>query len=98
MEKYPIAVLDVSMLPTPKKQMKVLLKSLYAKATTPEIQNYLAVGFTLLSQFQEGVGPTPIDGTVLAQLDQYLAWAKVTEADADSLTAEWRRFLAGEPI
>jgi hypothetical protein len=31
--KYPIAIMDVSKLPIPKKQMKLLLKAVYAKAT-----------------------------------------------------------------
>lgn len=77
------------MLPIPKKQMKAVLKALYAKATSPELQNYLAVGFTLLSQFQEGVGPIPIDGGAkfkgqlptdaeLAKLDRFLAWHKLS--------------------
>lgn len=108
-EKYPIAIMDVSMLPIPKKQMKAVLKALYAKTTSPELQNYLAVGFTLLSQFQEGVGPIPIDGGAkfkgelptadeFEKLNRFLKWQKLSLAEADNLSAEWKRFLAGEPI
>jgi hypothetical protein len=97
------------MLPIPKKQMKVLLKALYAKATTAELQNYIEVGFTLLSQFQDGVGATPIDARVMslgqlptqtdiAKLEKWSAWQKLSLAEADALMAEWKRFLAGEPI
>ena len=107
--KYPIAIMDVSMLPIPKKQMKVLLKALYAKVTTTELKNYIETGFTLLSKFQEGVGPTPIDGrtpfsgklptqTEIADLEKWMAWEKLSLAEAEALSAEWERYLAGEPI
>ena len=107
--KYSIAMMDTSMLPIPKKQMKVLLKALYAKVATAELKNYIETGFTLLSKFQEGVGPTPIGGRApfkgklptqaeIAHLEQWMAWEKVSIAEAEALTAEWKRFLAGEPI
>jgi hypothetical protein len=107
--KYPIAIMDVSMLPIPKKQMKLLLKALYAKVPTAELKSYIETGFTLLSNFQEGVGPTPIDGGApfngklptqaeIANLEKWLAWEKVSMAEAEALTAEWKQFLAGEPI
>jgi len=107
-EKYPVAIIDVSMLPVSKNEMKVLLKALYAKATTPELQNYLAVGFALLSHFQEGVGPGPIDAPALpkdrptnadvANLDKWIEWQRRANAEGEDLLAEWRRFLGGEPI
>jgi len=64
LEKYPIAIMDVAMLPIPKKQMKVLLKALHAKAIATDLQNHIEAAFTLLSKFQEGVGATPIDGRI----------------------------------
>jgi hypothetical protein len=108
-EKYPLSIMDVSMLPLPKQQMKIVLKSLYAKVTSGDLQNFLTVRFTLLSQFQEGVGSTPIDGGTkfkgelptkaeLANLDKWLKWQSVSAAEMESLSAEWKRFLAGEPI
>jgi len=108
-EKYPIAILDASMLPIPKKQMKVALKAAYAQVTSPELHHHLEVGFILLSQFQEGVGPTPIDGGAkfkgelpsdgeLANLKKWSAWQNICAAEADNLSAEWKRFLAGEAI
>jgi hypothetical protein len=60
--KYPVAILDVSMLPVPKAKMKVLLKGMYAKQTKPEFQKYFEQAYMFLSQFQEGVGPKPISG------------------------------------
>jgi hypothetical protein len=108
-ERYPVAIMDVSMLPVPKKQMKALLKALYAKATSSQVQNHIEVGFTLLCMFQEGVGPTPVDGNFapkgaaptdaeIAKLDRWLAWQKRSTAEAEDLLAEWKRYLAGEPI
>ena len=105
-EKHPAAIMDVAMLPVPKKQMKVLLKSLYAKATTTELQNHIEVGFTLLSLFQEGVGPTLIYPVIpgdkpaqadFAKFDKWLAWHTQSTAEGEALLAEWKRFLVGEP-
>jgi hypothetical protein len=109
MVKYPVEVMDVSMLPIPKKQMKALLKALYAKATTSEQQNYIEVSFTLLSQFQDGVGPLPSDprtkfkGKIptdaeLAEMKKSTEWLTRSLTEAESLRAEWKRFLTGEPI
>ncbi len=108
-EKYPTAIMDVAMLPIPKKQMKVLLKGLYASVTTAELQNHIEVAFTFLSKFQEGVGATPIDGRItargklptqpdIAKLEKWMAWEDLSLAEARDLMAEWKRFLAGEPI
>lgn len=103
--KYPIAIMDVSMLPIPKKQMKVLLKGVYAKATRADLKEYIETGFTLLSKFQEGVGPTPIDGRApfkgklptqaeIAHLEKWMAWEKASLAEGEALSGEWKRFLA----
>jgi hypothetical protein len=61
LEKYPLAIMDIAMLPMPKTQMKAMLKALYARAKTAADQNTLEVGFQFLSKFQDGVGATPID-------------------------------------
>jgi hypothetical protein len=107
LERYPLAVMNVAMLPILKKQMKVLLKGLYAKAATADLQNTFEVGFHLLSHFQEGVGATPIDGRTasagqmeakMAILKKWMPWNTLAMAEAKVLEAEWNRFLAGEPI
>ena len=85
LKQSPVAVIDVSMLPIPKKQMKVLLKSLYAKATTPELKDHIEASFMFLSAFQEGVGPRPIE----------MAWEKLCMTEADALQVEWKRCLVG---
>jgi hypothetical protein len=106
-EKYPTAILDVAMLPVPKNKMKVLLKAIYAEATTVELQNSIEVGFTMLGHFQEGVGRTPIDVAPLgknatqadiAELEKWSLWHKLATNEVKALLAEWKRFLAGEPI
>jgi len=89
--------------------MKVLFKALYAKQTESAFQSYFENGYLFLSQFQEGVGASPIDGKLIggdikanldaniAILDQYALWQKLALAEVEILTAEWKRFK-GEPI
>jgi hypothetical protein len=103
-EKHPTEIMDVAMLPIPKDRMKMLLKALYAKATTAELQSTIEVCFKLLSLFQEGVGATPINAWVsqngglpsqagIANLENWMAWNKVCTAEADALRDEWKRFV-----
>jgi hypothetical protein len=104
LEKYPAAIIDVSMLPTSKTQMKQILKGLYAKEKRADFQKYLEDGFLYLSQFQEGVGAEPVNGKLLdgdiqstlganrAILERLVAWQKLQLAEMDILLAEWRQF------
>ena len=110
LEKYPLAIIDISMLPIPKVKMKVILKTLYAQARTTQEQNMFETGFMFLSNFQDGVGATPIDGRLpegnpmadvnasIAILDKWLPWQKLSVAEMEILLAEWNRFKQGEPI
>jgi hypothetical protein len=110
LENYPLAILDISMLPTSKTNMKVLLKALYAKTTDAKFANHIEVAFMSLSKFQDGVGSIPIDGTLSAgtskadistdmkKLDKWLPWQKLSVAEMEILIAEWKRFKEGEPI
>jgi hypothetical protein len=103
--KYPTAILDVSALPLSKSDMKNMLKKLYAVQTKPEAQKYFQDAFYMLSQFQEGVGPVPVDGRLredgmqshlkenLAILDAYTFWQKRALAELQGLEAEWSDFL-----
>jgi hypothetical protein len=107
--KYPLSIADVAMLPLPKTKMKVILKALYAEAATPEQQTLVENGFFFLSNFQDGVGPVPIDGALLngdpmknlsanqAILDKWMPWQKLAVAELDILSDEWNRFKAGQP-
>lgn len=109
-EKYPLSILDTSMLPTSKTNMKVVLKSLYARADSKEQEARCETGFMFLSKFQDGVGATPIDGKLqggdvransnanMAKLSKWIAWEKISLAETEILAAEWKRFLEGEPI
>jgi hypothetical protein len=64
-KKYPSAVMDISMLPFPKTQMKTMLKSVYAEATAWWVE----VGYFFLSRFQDGVGAVPIDAAFKRYID-----------------------------
>lgn len=112
LEKYPIAIVDTSMLPLPKKHMKVVLKGAFARESDPDKAKALETGFMLLCNFQEGVGAVPISGELpkpsddvradaaatVTILDRWMPWQKLAVAEADILLAEWRRFKAGEPM
>jgi len=110
LEKYPLVFLDISMLPTSKTKMKVLLKALYAETTDATFANHIEVAFMSLSNFQDGVGSVPIDGKLGAgtskadmaadrkKLNKWLPWQKLSVAEMEILIAEWKRFKEGEPI
>lgn len=96
--------MDVAMLPISKRRMKILLKALFAKATTAEQQSTIEASFTLLSLFQEGVGATRINARVarsgglpsqpgIPNLGNWVAWDEVCAAEADALRAEWKQFV-----
>jgi hypothetical protein len=80
------------------------LKAMYAQQTKPEFQKYFQDGFMSLSQFQDGVGPVPIDGKMLNSdlkanldanvviLETYALWQNRALAELDSLEDEWARF------
>ena len=109
-EKYPLAIIDSSMLPITKTKMKALLKVLYARAGSAEEENLYETGFMFLSKFQDGVGAVPIDGKLIngdimenlpsnmAVLDKWMSWEKLSLAEMEILTTEWKRFKDGEPI
>jgi hypothetical protein len=102
--KYPIEILDISMLPLPKSQMKLVLKGLYAKEKHTDFEKHFENWFLYLSKFQEGVGDKPIDAKLLdgvskADIDANLAtlerlsrWQRLQLAELDILSAEWKQF------
>jgi len=99
-EKYPLAIFDVSMLPAPKTKMKTLLKTLYAKTDDEARANQIEIAFIFLSKFQDGVGPIPIENSAhdVKKLDKWLPWEKLSFAEMEILLDEWKRFKEGEPI
>jgi hypothetical protein len=107
LEKHPLAICDVSMLPLSKLQMKMLFKAMCSRAKSPEQEQVLENSFWLLSNFQEGVGPNPLDESITKDasaedkvtiLDQWLSWENIAAAELQELMAEWKRFKAGEPL
>src|SRR5437660_11757126 len=93
LEKYPMSILDVSMLPLPKTKMKLLLKSYYARASNEDQERVIENSYLLLGQFQDGVGPKPITATLLegdvaqkldaniAIMAKWTAWEKLALAE-----------------
>jgi hypothetical protein len=59
METYPSAILDTTMLPLPKAEMKTALKQAWLRIESAKWRNWLEVGYIILSNFQDGVGPRP---------------------------------------
>jgi hypothetical protein len=109
LEKYPSAILDISMLPASKSKMKLLLKALYVEASDATLANAIEVAFISLSNFQDGVGSVPIDAALrggtskadmaadIRKMDKWLPWSKLASAESEILMAEWDRFKNGEP-
>lgn len=101
MERNPLAILDIKRLPLSKAGMKTALKIAWQIAPNDDMRKAAEAGYLHLSQFQEGVGDTPIDPTlppncppeeVPAILAPYLARSDQMKADADALMAEMAEF------
>src|SRR5258706_8618961 len=100
MENYPLHMLDISLLPMPKPQMKAALKEIWRTAA-PAQREALEVGYISLANFQNGVGPKPIslalsdDSTsskAMSQLDATIAWMKRTSEERMVLFEEFVTF------
>lgn len=99
LEKYPAAYLDESWLPVSKKKMRLVFKAAWKIAPTAEMRNYVEVVWPLLSMFQPGIGPIPVDaaerdGTPesLKMLHEYLKLCERTKTESDRDYAEMREF------
>lgn len=107
LEDYPSSILDSSMLPVPKPQMKAILKTAYRETRSEQMRRHFEVGFMFLSLFQDGVGPTPIDGNLsegdvksnmladMAALNKWIPWQERSSAEMERLLAEWNCFKEG---
>jgi hypothetical protein len=100
MEHYPLHVLDVSLLPMPKPQMKVALKEIWHTAA-PAQRQALEVGYMSLANFQSGVGSKPISlalsgdspsSKAMSRLDATIAWMKRTSEERMALFEEFVTF------
>lgn len=107
MIEQPLSIMDVAMLPMPKTQMKTMFKIIYANASDAKAQATIEFAYMFLSHFQDGVGPTPIDGKVITGgdvtanikanlkiLEKWMPWEKLSLAETEILLDEWKRFRA----
>ena len=101
MTRYPQAILDTSKLPLPKTEMKLLLKQAWLLNDDPHMRDAMEIGYVGLSQFQDGIGETPIDPTLpanadpnktLAVLEPYLAISGKVHQESAELLAEFADF------
>jgi hypothetical protein len=101
LEKYPTAYMDESWLPVPKEQMRLVFKAAWKIAPTAEMRNYVEVGWTLLSMFQPGVGPVPVDAAtpkdaspsdITKMLGKYLKIADAAKPESERDYREMREF------
>ncbi len=107
LENYPFSILDSSMLPVPKPQMKAILKTAYRETRGEQMRRHLEAGFMFLSMFQDGVGPMPIDGKLfkgcgksnihaeLAAFKKWMPWQERSSVEMECLLDEWNRFKKG---
>jgi hypothetical protein len=104
MEKYPLHVLDVSLLPMPKRQLKAVLKEFW-RAASPRQRLALEVGYVSLANFQDRVGPKPISlalsfddptsSEAMSQLNATIAWMKRTSEERTGLFEDFADFKQG---
>jgi hypothetical protein len=99
-ERYPGAFIDETWLPAEKEAIKTALKIAWLADETPERRELIKTGWVLLSLFQPGVGPVPIDASpedddpvaVSRKLKRYMAFTKLGELEDKANIAELRAF------
>src|SRR5437660_6060230 len=69
MERYPTAILDTSKLPLPKADMRRVFMDTWLAQTDEKMRTFLEIAYIHLSQFQDGVGDSPIDCKVQSDAD-----------------------------
>ena len=102
METYPSAILDTTMLPMPKAEMKIALKQAWLQTKDAQWRNWLEVGYMTLANFQDGVGRAPCQTVYLPDIKPELLknWfqsgaGKTTMAALDNF-ARWQVLAAKE--
>ena len=101
-EKHPTAFMDESWLPVTKDEMRRVFKAAWKISPTPEMRNYVEIGWTLLSMFQPGVGPVPVDAAVprdvsresIRALERFGELSKLAQAESERDLKEKREFVA----
>lgn len=61
LKTHPLGILDTKFLPLPKPRMKTMLKLAYKRALTDGERRVIEQFYIGLSNFQRGIGDTPID-------------------------------------
>jgi hypothetical protein len=99
------AIADTSRLPAPKAEMKTALKLAWHFAEgNQRMQSWVETGYVLLANFQDGVGPEPIDcglspdselAKAAATLEPWLKWSPQVQAEMSELLAEFDSFKRG---
>ena len=102
MEPYPSAILDTTMLPLPKTEMKAALKLAWLQTESAKWREWLELGYVLLADFQDGVGATPIQPLDLPDLkpellkDWLLSNAGRASMEAFKRWQQWQDLAAKE--
>ena len=68
MERYPTAILDTAKLPRAKQEMKRIFMDAWRKVGDQKLRTAMEIYFAHLSQFQEGVGDTPVEFEIPGEL------------------------------
>jgi len=101
MERYPTAILDTSKLPLPKADMRRVFMDTWLAQTDEKMRTFLEIAYIHLSQFQDGVGDSPIDCKVpsdadpkkkMAVLEPYIRFSSAVTEEAESLRTEFEEF------
>jgi hypothetical protein len=101
MERFPTAILDTSKLPLPKADMRRVFADAWLSQTDEKMRTFLEIAYVHLSQFQDGVGDTPIDCKLpsdadlkkkMAVLDPYLRFSSAVTQEAETLRMEFDEF------
>ena len=101
MERYPTAILDTSKLPLPKADMRRVFMDTWLAQTDDKMRTFLEIAYIHLSQFQDGVGDSPIDCKVpsdadpkkkMAVLEPYMRFSSAVTEEAESLRVEFEEF------
>jgi hypothetical protein len=102
MEAYPSAILDTTMLPLPKTEMKAALKLAWLQTESAKWRKWLELGYVLLGDFQDDVGPNPIQPVDLPDLkpellkDWLLSNAGRASMEAFKKWQQWQDLAAKE--
>jgi hypothetical protein len=100
-EKYPGAYLDEWMLPVDKPSMKRALKIGWLIAKTDEQREWMKIGWTLLQNFQSGIGDVPLQATApditspkdMANFERWLEFAKKGQIEDEANQREKDAFI-----